>query len=161
MGIPLLRGRDIVESDAEVLLVSAAAAKLYWGTDDPIGRRATLPALSKTILRQVVGIVGDVKQRSLTEGSTPTAYYYTREPSGRATFVVRTSVPSATLAQPVVAAIHDQDISVEEDRRLEALIEQMPEQVGLRGDRHLLSRVAEAQASDVRNPKLLEENSLK
>jgi len=106
MGIPLLRGRDIVESDAEVLLVSAAAAKLYWGTDDPIGRRATLPALSKTILRQVVGIVGDVKQRSLTEGSTPTAYYYTREPSGRATFVVRTSVPSATLAQPVVAAIH-------------------------------------------------------
>src|SRR4030095_4024478 len=106
MGIPLLRGRDIVESDAEVLLVSAAAAKLYWGTDDPIGRRATLPALSKTVLRKVVGIVGDVKQRSLTEGSTPTAYYYTREPSGRATFVVRQSVPSATLAHPVVCAIH-------------------------------------------------------
>jgi putative ABC transport system permease protein len=54
----------------------------------------------------VVGIVGDVKQRSLAEGPTPTAYYYTREPSGRATFVVRTSVPSVTLAQPVVAAIH-------------------------------------------------------
>ncbi len=32
-------------------------------------------------------------------------YFYTREPSGRATFVVRTSVPPATLAQPVVAAI--------------------------------------------------------
>ena len=43
MGIPVLRGRDIVESDAEVLLVSADAAKLYWGADDPIGRRATLP----------------------------------------------------------------------------------------------------------------------
>jgi putative ABC transport system permease protein len=53
----------------------------------------------------VVGIVGDVKQRSLTEGPTPTAYYYTRAPSSRATFVVRTSVPAATLAQPVVAAI--------------------------------------------------------
>jgi hypothetical protein len=44
--------------------------------------------------------------RRLTEGPTPTAYYYTRTPSGRATFVVRTSVPSATLAEPVVAAIH-------------------------------------------------------
>jgi predicted permease len=105
MGIPVLRGRDVVDSDAEVLLVSQDAVKLYWGEDDPIERRAALP-FSKTVLRQVVGIVGDVKQRSLTEGPTPTAYYYTREPSGRATFVVRTSVPSATLAQPVIAAIH-------------------------------------------------------
>jgi predicted permease len=104
MGIPVLRGRDVVDSDAEVLLVSQDAAKLYWGEDDPIERRAALP-FSKTVLRQVVGVVGDVKQRSLTEGPTPTAYYYTREPSGRVTFVVRTSVPSATVAQPVVAAI--------------------------------------------------------
>jgi putative ABC transport system permease protein len=105
MGIPVLRGRDIVESDADVLLVSAEAAKLYWEADDPIGRRAILPALSKTVLRQVVGIVGDVKQRNLTEAMTPTVYLYTREPRGRATFVMRTSVPPATLAQPAVAAI--------------------------------------------------------
>ena len=104
MGIPVLRGRDAVDSDAEVLLVSRDAAKLYWAEDDPIGRRAALP-FSKTVLRQVIGIVGDVKQRSLTEGPTPTAYYSTREPSGRVTFVVRTSVPSAALVQPVVAAI--------------------------------------------------------
>jgi predicted permease len=105
MRIPVLRGRDLVDADAEVLLVSHDAAKLYWGEDDPIGRRAALP-FSNTVFRQVLGIVGDVKQRSLTEGATPTAYYYTRQPSGRVTFVVRTSVPSATLAQPVVAAIH-------------------------------------------------------
>ena len=105
MGIQVLRGRDIVESDAEVLLVSADAAKLYWGTDDPIGRRATLPALSKTVLRQVVGIVGDVKQRNLTEATTPTVYFCTRAPYGRATFVLRTSVPPDTLAQPAAAAI--------------------------------------------------------
>ena len=105
MRIPVLRGRDIVESDAEVLLVSAEAAKLYWGADDAIGRRAILPALSKTVLRQVVGIVGDVKQRNLTEATTPTVYLYTREPRGRATFVIRTSVPPATLAQAAGAAI--------------------------------------------------------
>jgi hypothetical protein len=101
----VLRGRDIVENDAEVLLVSRDAAKLYWGTDDPIGRRAALPSVSKTVLRQVVGIVGDVKQRNLVEPSTPTVYFYTREPYGKATFVIRTSVPPATLAQPAVAAI--------------------------------------------------------
>ena len=105
MGIPVLRGRDIVESDAEVLLVSADVAKLYWGEDDPIGRRATLPALSSTVIRQVVGVVGDVKQRNLTEATTPTVYLYTRTPRARATFVIRTAVPPATLAQPAVAAI--------------------------------------------------------
>jgi predicted permease len=105
MRIPVLQGRDIVESDAEVLLVSQDAAKLYWGADDPIGRRAALP-FSRTVLRQVVGIVGDVKQRSLIEASTPTVYFYTHEPYGKATFAIRTSVPPATLAQPAVAAIH-------------------------------------------------------
>jgi putative ABC transport system permease protein len=105
MGIPLLRGRDVLDSDADVLLVSQDAAKLYWGADDAIGRRATLPALSRTVLRQVVGIVGDVKQRNLIEGATPTVYFYTREPYGRATFAIRTSVLPATLAQPAVAAI--------------------------------------------------------
>ena len=105
MGIQVLRGRDLVESDAAVLLVSRDAAPLYWGADDPIGRRALLPALSKTALLQVVGIVGDVKQRNLIEGSTPTVYFYTRERYGRATFAIRTSVPPATLAQPAAAAI--------------------------------------------------------
>ena len=109
MGIPVLRGRDIVENDADVLLVSEGAAKLYWGADDPIGHRATLPAVSKTVLRQVVGIVGDVKQRNLIEASTPTVYFHARQPYGKATFVVRTSVPSSTLAQPAVAAIRAVD----------------------------------------------------
>ena len=106
MGIPVLRGRDVLDSDAEVLLVSQEAATLYWGADDPIGRRATLPALSRTVFRQVVGIVGDIKQRNLTEGATPTVYFSSREPYGRSTFAIRTAVPPATLAQPAVAAIH-------------------------------------------------------
>jgi putative ABC transport system permease protein len=109
MGIPVLRGRDILDSDGEVLLVSRDVAKLYWGADDPIGRRAMLPALSNTLLREVVGIVGDVRQRNLLEGPTLTVYFYTREPSGGATFAIRTAVPPATLAQPAVAAIREID----------------------------------------------------
>ena len=105
MGIPVLGGRDVVESDGEVMLVSRDAAKLYWGTDDPIGRRAALP-FSRTVLRRIVGIVGDVKQRNLMEVTTPTVYFYTRQPSGRATFAIRTSVPPATITQPAAAAIH-------------------------------------------------------
>jgi putative ABC transport system permease protein len=78
------------------------------------------PPFSKTVLRQVVGIVGDVKQRNLIEASTPTVYFYTREPYGRATFVIRTSVPPATLAQPAVAAIRaiDPEQPVEDIRTM-------------------------------------------
>jgi putative ABC transport system permease protein len=105
MGIPVLRGRDVQDSDADVLLVSQDAAKLYWGADDALGRRALLPALSKTVLHQVVGIVGDVKQRNLVEADTPTVYFYTRKPYGKATFAIRTTVPPALLAPSAVAAI--------------------------------------------------------
>ena len=88
-----------------MLLVSQDAAKLYWGADDPIGRRARLPVLSRTLHREVVGIVGDVKQRSLIEGTTPTVYFYTPDQYAKATFAIRTSVLPATLARPAVAAI--------------------------------------------------------
>jgi putative ABC transport system permease protein len=57
------------------------------------------------VLREVVGIVGDVKQRNLTEGATPTVYWHTRAPNGRATFAIGTAVPPAGLAQSAVAAI--------------------------------------------------------
>jgi predicted permease len=124
MKIPLLQGRDVVESDSEVMLVSRDAAKLYWGSDDPIGRRAALP-FSKTVLRRVVGIVGDVKQRNLIEASTPTVYFYTRAPGGRATFVIRTSLPPSSLVQPAVAVIHaiDREQPVGRIRTMEQAID--------------------------------------
>jgi predicted permease len=111
MGIPVLRGRDVVDSDTDVLLISETTAKLYWGTEDPIGRRARLPALSRTLHHEVVGIVGDAKQRNLMEGATatPTVYFYTRDSSTKKTFVIRTSVPPAALVQPAIAAIHEVD----------------------------------------------------
>jgi putative ABC transport system permease protein len=105
MGIPVLRGRDVADSDTDVMLISREAARLYWGADDAIGRRARLPVLSRTLHREVVGIVGDVKQRNLIEDTTPTVYFYTPDQYAKATFAIRTSVPPATLARSAVAAI--------------------------------------------------------
>src|SRR6059058_2759275 len=62
MRIPLLRGRDVADRDAEVMLVSRSAAALLWGDADPIGRRVTLPLQSKIVVKEIIGIVGDVKQ---------------------------------------------------------------------------------------------------
>lgn len=109
MRIPVLRGRDITDGDADGLLVSQEVARLLWKSDDPIGRRARLP-FGITRFQTVVGIVGDVKQRSLAEGTTPTVYYYAPDATfGGLTITVRTSVPPATVAQPLAAVIRGLD----------------------------------------------------
>jgi putative ABC transport system permease protein len=110
MGIPLLRGRDVGGDDVDVLLVSRAAAKMLWGDADPVGRRVTLPLQSRTQVHQVVGVVGDVKQRGLAEVPLPTVYPYTRERAQTLfTFVMRASVPAASLSPAAVGAIRALD----------------------------------------------------
>ena len=121
MRIPVIDGHDIASSDVEVMLVSRDAAKLLWGTGDPIGGRVTLPLMSKTIYRQVIGVVADVKQGALTEPTAPTVYWYTRERDWRfLTLVMRTSVPPLSVAPAATAAIRslDPDQPVEDVRTM-------------------------------------------
>jgi predicted permease len=124
MAIPLLRGRDFVAGDVEAMLVSRSAAKLLWGDEDPIGRRVTLPLQSRTVLKQVVGIVGDVKQGDLSEAAAPTVYEYTREYSWNSlAIVLRTSVPPTSLARPASDIIHgiDPDQPIERLRSMDSV----------------------------------------
>jgi predicted permease len=107
MRIPILRGRDVAANDGEVIVVSEDAARLVWGADDPLGRRGILSSLSKTTLREVVGVVGDVRQRGPTGPRTPSVYYYSHDGSSLgATIVVRTSLVPATMRNAIVDAIH-------------------------------------------------------
>jgi putative ABC transport system permease protein len=110
MGIPVLRGRDVAANDVDVLLVSRAAAKLLWGDDDPIGRRVTLPLISRSLQRRIVGIVADVKQDSVSETAPPTVYTYTRERDRSGlSLVIRTSVPPTSMTPAVLGVIRRLD----------------------------------------------------
>jgi putative ABC transport system permease protein len=127
MRVQLLRGRDIADSDTEVMLVSRGAAQLLWGDADPIGRRVTLPLQSKTVLKRVIGIVGDVKQGDLSEPPMATVYEYTHERDWRALAIaVRTSVPPASLAQAATAALHaiDPEQPVQNVRTMDDVLDQ-------------------------------------
>src|SRR5581483_1680458 len=68
-GIPLLSGRDFDEHDVQdrqnVVLISAAGAKKVFGNEDPIGK--TLLVTSGAVPVQIVGVVGDVRSRRVTE----------------------------------------------------------------------------------------------
>jgi predicted permease len=127
MGIPILRGRDVADSDAEVMLVSASAAKLLWGDGDPIGRRVTLPLQSRTVFKEVIGIVGDVKQGDLSDPPAPSVYELSREHAGGSlTIVMRTALSPMSLARPaadVVRAI-DPEQPVEDIRTMDAVLDQ-------------------------------------
>jgi len=127
MRVQLLRGRDVADTDTEVMLVSRGAAKLLWGDADPIGRRVTLPLQSKTVLKRVIGIVGDVKQGDLSEPPMATVYEYTHERDWRALAIaVRTSVPPASVAQAATAALHaiDPEQPVQNVRTMDDVLDQ-------------------------------------
>ncbi len=68
MGIPIVRGRDITDSDKspkgnQVVLVNESLAKLYFPGQDAIGKHIGDPEDWATI----VGVVGDVKQSGLDQ----------------------------------------------------------------------------------------------
>ena len=76
MKIPLLRGRDFTDSDTatapDVMILSRATARTFWGDEDPIGRAVRRVADGKDFT--VVGIVGDVRSTTLNRES-PALYY--------------------------------------------------------------------------------------
>jgi len=77
LGIPLLSGRAFTAEDRRgapsVILVSDAAARLYWPGEDPLGKEVVM-TWSDTRY-QVLGVVGDVKVDTLGESPKPVFYH--------------------------------------------------------------------------------------
>jgi predicted permease len=77
MGIPVVMGRDLKESDnansAPVVLISAAAAQRWWPGHSPIGEQVNVGG-KKEDRRTVVGVVADVRTHSLAESPQPVVY---------------------------------------------------------------------------------------
>ena len=126
MEIALLKGRDFAPSDVEAMLISSSAARLLWGDEDPVGKRVTLPLISRELKIDVIGIVDDVKEQ-LAEKAPPTVYYYKRDvPFGDTTVAIRTAGDPLSLARPVAAAVQamDRDLPVQEIRTMDQVIEE-------------------------------------
>jgi predicted permease len=78
MHIPLLRGRDLNDSDVAgrpgVVLVSQSMARQFWPDEDPIGKRLTMYFFPQTT-REVVGVVADVKDDALSQTRSASMLY--------------------------------------------------------------------------------------
>jgi predicted permease len=83
IGAPLVRGRVFQDRDDTqaplVVLVDEAAARHFWGAQDPLGRRIRSALTTRKGIVQVdwftvVGVVGNVKLASLDEKDVPHVY---------------------------------------------------------------------------------------
>jgi len=77
MGIPVLQGRLLQDSDAEnappVVIVNRALVRRYYDRENPMGKRVRTGGDDQP-WRTIVGVVGDVKTSGLTSAAEPAVY---------------------------------------------------------------------------------------
>jgi putative ABC transport system permease protein len=105
LGIPLLRGRLFDEHDTadapQAAVVSESMARSTWPNQNPLGRTIEFGNMDGDLrLLTVVGVVGDVRDRSLEKPAQPTVYvnYQQRLRGGRDfTVLMRAATPPKVL----------------------------------------------------------------
>jgi predicted permease len=122
MRIPLLRGRDLSAADAPdrpaVVLISESMAKRFWPNEDPIGRHLTMTFYPDRV-REIVGIVGDVKLEGMDMAASSATVYLPASQLSVSSLgewrpfpmqvAVRTKGQPTSLVSAVTGAIHSID----------------------------------------------------
>jgi predicted permease len=116
MGIPVVKGRPFTDDDAEghrvVMIINQAFAKKYFGNRDPVGL-GMRTSDSRSPLRTVIGVVGNVHHTSLEADAAPEIYEPLWQADiGGGAFAIRSSLPPDTTATSVRAALRMIDPSL-------------------------------------------------
>jgi putative ABC transport system permease protein len=115
MRIPLLRGRFFSDQDSpsnpKVAIISATLARRYFPNQDPLGRqmRFGFPPNSN-VPREIVGIVGDVRDAALSRKPGPIMYVpFAQAPLYGGEVVVRSSLSASSVAAGIREAVRSID----------------------------------------------------
>jgi predicted permease len=119
LGIPLLNGRLITDSDREgtpsVVIINTTMAKTFFPNESPLGKRLQLGATpdKDAPWMEVIGVVGDVKQSLASEAPTEMYVPYRQAikelPVFNLSLVLCTSGDPRTLAASLTSAVHEID----------------------------------------------------
>jgi putative ABC transport system permease protein len=117
--IPVLRGRTFREQDdggPPIVIINQALAKQFWPKSDPLNDRILIgrgvgPAFKDEPPRQIVGVVGDVRDGGLNREPQPNMYVLPAQMTDGEnasvsqiapwSWVVRTRVPPLSLSSPI------------------------------------------------------------
>jgi len=113
----LLRGRLLTEDDdatkSAKIVINEAFARKYFPGEDPIGQKIGNGQLDPKSLREIVGVIADVREVGLSDEMWPSEYESMY--SGPDTFfsvVVRTAQDERTMLPVIVKALHQVDPSI-------------------------------------------------
>jgi putative ABC transport system permease protein len=129
MGIPIRRGVDFSERDDErerpIVIINETMARQFWPDEDPIGKQVQLAVDVPPLTREIVGVVGDVRSRSLDAVPVPETFVpHAQAPSGTMAFALRTEADPLSLLPSVrqrIAAL-DADLPLVRPQTMEAVV---------------------------------------
>jgi predicted permease len=106
----LMRGRFFTESDnasaKRVIIVNQTFANKYFPGEDPIGKKLGDPELSEKSIREVIGVVDDIREAALDSEIMPAEYYpFNQSPDTYLSVLVRTSQPEEFLLPTLSSTI--------------------------------------------------------
>ena len=118
-GIPLLRGRDFSPADASgngrIIIINRAFAEYFWPGQSALGKHVNFQE-NPPIWREIVGVVGNVRQQGLAAPSLPEIYLpLTEETADGQTsmyLVVRSPLPGAVLRRDIERKVWDVDSTI-------------------------------------------------
>ena len=118
MGIPILKGRDFDQNDRHgstpVIIITDTFARQHFPNEDPIGKRIH-PGISSiegedSTMREIVGVVGDVRNRELNTEPRPAFYVpQTQIPFSQMAMVVKTNNEPQSLISGVTKDVAGMD----------------------------------------------------
>src|SRR5262249_54208061 len=110
----LLRGRLLTQQDdatrPRVTVINKAFADKYLPGEDPIGKKYGNGALAPDSIKEIVGIVDNIRESSLDEAIWPAEYKaYNQDPDSFYALVVRTSGDPKSILPSLSTAVHQVD----------------------------------------------------
>jgi putative ABC transport system permease protein len=137
MGIPIVNGRDFTDRDGSgapvVAIINQEFAKRYFPNENPIGKRIALgweqdtaaTGGNMTLGGEIVGVVGNVKRRGLSQEITPETYASYMQPTfSTFSVVVKSTADPSTVMSAIRAQVRelDRDLPLSELRQLKELV---------------------------------------
>jgi len=123
--VPVLRGRNFTERDdgsaPGVVIINQAMARQFWPNSDPLNDRLEVGAGMGPVFaepaRQVIGVVGDIRDGGLSQDPGPTMYIPVAQMPDKVTelnsriaplwWIVRTRMEPHTLTAAVTNAVRE------------------------------------------------------
>jgi predicted permease len=119
LGVPLLSGRNMTESEAldsvPVALVTEDFAKRFWPNDDALGRRFRISGDSSAPYFTIIGVIGEFRYSGLDDTDVPVGAAYVPYPYMFARnngITVRTAGNPVSLTNTIRDAIRASDAKV-------------------------------------------------